>query len=554
MLRPANLLRNERFATWLSARPLQLTIIICVIWVLIGLIGHDPWKSDEAYTFGAAYRMLESGDWIVPRIGDTPFLKSPPLIHYGAALSAMALAPIVAVHDAARLSVGIWLALLLLFTALTARELWGGNHTWIAPLMLIGCAGLLVRGHQLIGAVALLAALAIGIYGLALAPRRSVLGGVWLGVGLGMAFLASGVSDPLMLVVITIGMVIISPRYRTARFARSGAAALGTAAPLIIIWPLALYLTHPDLFAQWSSQSLRSLGDLLVSGAHKQHLYFLDVLPWFAWPAWLFALWSLWVEGKEGLSKRELQLPLVSFLAIFGYLSLAGEGRDVIAMPMLLPLALLASIAISQLPRGAVNAYYWFGIMVVTVFSLVAWVYFSAAQFGFPSKLAEHIFSLQPEYQPETRIWSMLAAIVVTVTWFVLVFNVKRSPERPFILWAAGITTGWALAVFLLFHWIDARKTYRSMVVELSARMPQDHECIISQDVGDAQRAMLYYFGDIVTSQIYTRTGDRTCDLLITQDRWDDDNTIGPPWQLIWEGGRAGDRHERYRLFSRGND
>ncbi len=551
MLRPATLLRNERFATWLSAKPRQLAIVICVAWVLIGLVGHDPWKSDEAYTFGAAYRMLQTGDWTVPRIGDTPFLQTPPLVHYGAALTATVFSPFFALHDAARLSVGIWLGLLLVFTALTARELWGGNSSWVAPLMLIGCTGLLVRGHQLISAVVLLVALAIGIYGLALAPRRAHAGGAWLGVGLGMAFLASGVSEPLMLVLMTLGMVIVSPRYRTGRFAQSAAVALAVAVPLLAIWPLALHATHPELFSQWSAQSLQQLGDLLVLAEHEQQLYFLDVLPWFAWPAWIFALWSLWIEGKEGLSKREVQLPLVAFVAIFGYLTIAGEGRDVMALPMLLPLALLGSIAIDRLPRGALNAYYWFGIMVTTVFSLVAWVYFSAAQFGLPTRLAEHIFSLQPEYQAVTRIWSMLAAIIVTLLWFVLVFNIKRSPERPFILWAAGITAGWALAVLLLFHWIDARKTYRSMVAEMSAQMPQQYQCIISQGVGDAQRAMLYYFANIVTSQIYTRSGERKCDVLITQDRWDDDNTIGEPWQLIWEGGRAGDRHERYRLFGR---
>ncbi len=551
MLRPATLLRNERFATWLSAKPRQLAIVICVAWVLIGLVGHDPWKSDEAYTFGAAYRMLQTGDWTVPRIGDTPFLQTPPLVHYGAALTATVFSPFFALHDAARLSVGIWLGLLLVFTALTARELWSGNSSWVAPLMLIGCTGLLVRGHQLISAVVLLVALAIGIYGLALAPRRAHAGGAWLGVGLGMSFLASGVSEPLMLVLMTLGMVIVSPRYRTGRFAQSAAVALAVAVPLLAIWPLALHATHPELFSQWSAQSLQQLGDLLVLAEHEQQLYFLDVLPWFAWPAWIFALWSLWIEGKEGLSKREVQLPLVAFVAIFGYLTIAGEGRDVMALPMLLPLALLGSIAIDRLPRGALNAYYWFGIMVTTVFSLVAWVYFSAAQFGLPTRLAEHIFSLQPEYQAVTRIWSMLAAIIVTLLWFVLVFNIKRSPERPFILWAAGITAGWALAVLLLFHWIDARKTYRSMVAEMSAQMPQQYQCIISQGVGDAQRAMLYYFANIVTSQIYTRSGERKCDVLITQDRWDDDNTIGEPWQLIWEGGRAGDRHERYRLFGR---
>ncbi len=547
MNRPEHLLRNERLATWLTAHPLQLALGICVIWLLIGLTGHDPWKPDEAQTIGAVHRMLESGDWVVPRIGDTPYLQTPPLVHYVAAISATLFTPVLPLHDAARLSVGFWAALLLLFTALTARELWGGNRTWTAPLMLIGCAGLLVRGHQLISEVVLLSALAIGIYGLALAPRRSLVGGAWLGAGLGLAFLSSGLPDPLMLVLATIGMAIVSPRYRSARFVRSILMTLAIATPLILVWPLVLHSSDPGLFSQWLSQSLREVSELFRFSENEGHLYYLSVLPWFTWPAWPFALWSLWIEGREGLAKRELQVPLVSFVAIFGFLSLSGQGRDVQAMPMLLPLALLASIALGQLPRGAVNAYYWFGIMIVTVFAMVAWVYFSAVQFGVPNELADHLRSLQPAYQAEPRAMSFVAAIVITLLWPVLLFNVKRSPERPVILWAAGLTAGWALAAFLLFHWIDARKTYRSVAVAMSAALPEKHQCIISQDVGDSQLAMLDYFGGIKT----TRVVRRECNVLITQDRWGDETSIGLPWTLQWEGGRSGDRDERYRMYTR---
>lgn len=547
MNRPEHLLRNDRLARSLSGRPLQLTIVICFIWLLIGLIGHDPWKSDEAYTFGAVYRILETGDWIVPRIGDTPFLKTPPLVHYGGAISALAFSSVLPLHDAARLSAGFWTLLLLLFTALTARELWGGNRTWVAPLMLIGSAGLLVRGHQLISEVVLLAALAIGIYGLALAPRRSLMGGAWLGTGLGLAFLASGLLDPFMLILASIGMVIVSPRYRTARFARSSFIALAIATPLVLAWPLALHLSDPALFSQWWSQSLASAAELFMFREHERHFYFIEILPWFTWPLWPFALWSLWIEGRAGLAKRELQIPLVTFVAIFGFLSLAGQGRDVIAMPILLPLALLASIALGQLPRGAINAYYWFGIMVVSVFSFAAWVYFSAAQFGVPTELAEHLHSLQPAYQAETRTTSIILAIVFTLLWPVLVFNIKRSPERPVILWAAGLTTGWALAALLLVHWIDARRTYRSVAVEIAAALPEKRQCIDSQDVGDAQLAMFDYFGGITTSRVVRRE----CNVLITQDRWGEESGIGAPWELKWEGGRPGDRVERYRLYTR---
>ena len=37
-------------------------------WVLFGLFGHDPWKPDEAYTFGLVYHVVERGDWVVPTL------------------------------------------------------------------------------------------------------------------------------------------------------------------------------------------------------------------------------------------------------------------------------------------------------------------------------------------------------------------------------------------------------------------------------------------------------------------------------------------------------
>ena len=29
-------------------------ILLCLAWIVLGLIGHDPWKTDEATTFGVA--------------------------------------------------------------------------------------------------------------------------------------------------------------------------------------------------------------------------------------------------------------------------------------------------------------------------------------------------------------------------------------------------------------------------------------------------------------------------------------------------------------------
>ena len=45
-----------------------LVALLCAAWILPGLIGHDPWKPDEAYSFGVVYEILRGGSWVVPTL------------------------------------------------------------------------------------------------------------------------------------------------------------------------------------------------------------------------------------------------------------------------------------------------------------------------------------------------------------------------------------------------------------------------------------------------------------------------------------------------------
>ena len=108
----------------LALRPL-LIAVLCLAWLLPGLIAHDPWKPDEAYTFGAVYEILQGGGWVVPQIAGEPFLDKPPVFYLSAAASAWLLSPVLPLHDGARLVSGLWIGLALLFSALASRELHG---------------------------------------------------------------------------------------------------------------------------------------------------------------------------------------------------------------------------------------------------------------------------------------------------------------------------------------------------------------------------------------------------------------------------------------------
>lgn len=550
MLRPAHLLRHDKLASAITAHPVRLTILICLAWILPGLVGHDPWKPDEAQAFGVVYHLLESHDWVVPMLAGEPYLEKPPLVYLTAALSGVLLSPFMPLHDAARLVSGVYMALTFLFIGMAAKELYGPAKSWISPLMLLGCGGLLLRAHQLVTDVGLVCGMAIVFYALALSARRAVLAGFWLGTGLGVMIYSTGLVEPLMIAMIALILPAVSPHWRTRRYALCIAVAVAFMLPWALAWPLALHARAPELFAEWFwTENVLRIKDMFSIGRDDELFYHLRNLPWFSWPALPFALWTLWSEGWAGLKKPGIVLPLAGFIVFFVFISTLGEGREIYGLPLLLPLSLLATMSLEKLPRGAMNAYYWFAIMLSTFFVMVGWFYWTAIDIGVPTRLWKHMMKLQPDYFSAAHPLAIVTAAVITAAWFVLLFNIKRTPERPVAIWAAGVTTIWALIGLLLVNYIDTGKTYRTVVAQLVAALPHRHGCIYSQSLGEPQRAMLYYFGNITTERLEKNGPRPDCDLLITQDNWKKAGELGPPWKMIWQGRRPGDKQERYRLY-----
>ncbi len=550
MLRPAHLLRSEKVAALVTENPVTLAVLICVAWIIPGLIGHDPWKPEEAHTFGVVYQLLKDGNWVVPTLAGEPYLSKPPLIYLTAALTGTLFSPILPLHDAARLAAGVYMALTFLLVALTARELYGSPKGWVAALMLLGCGGLLLRGHQLIADTALLAGLAAGLYGLALTARRPLLAGLLLGTGLGVCIFAQGLVEPCMLLLTMALLPIVSSHWRTRHYLLSAVVAVLVATPWAVVWPLLLASRSPGLFDQWFwVENLQRLKGIFVFGPGEDYFYYASVLPWFAWPAWPFALWGLWAEGRAGLRKPGVVLPLTAFAVFFAFLSIIGEARDIYGMPLLLPITLLAVVSFETLKRGAANLYYWFAIILFTFLAVVCWFYWTAIDLGVPTRLWKHMMDMQPGYHSGGRAVMVALAVVITLAWLVLLFNVKRRPERPVITWAIGITMLWALVALLLIRYVDTGKTYRAVFTQLSRAVPTANRCIYSRSLGEPQRAMLHYFADILTVRLEKPGKHPDCDLLIIQDNWKSPAQAGTAWKLIWEGRRPGDSLERFRLY-----
>lgn len=521
--------------------------LLCLIWLGTGLVGHDPWKPDEATGFGLIYSMLQSGDWLVPMLAGEPYMDKPPLYYWTAALSALLFSPLLPLHDGARLASGFYIALTLLFTGLTGRKLYGENRGWAAAIILLGCVGMLVRAHQMITDLTLLAGCAMLLYGFTYSQERALRAGVLIGTGMGIGFMSKGFIAPVFFVFIAALLPALFGNWRNRNYLSSIGIAALFALPWLAIWPLLLYQHSPQLFADWAWT--RNIGHWLEhakNGPTRESLYYLKNLPWLAWPALPLAAWTVWQSRRRLAQRDDLHLPLTAFGVMFVTLSLVPDIKEVFALPMLLPVALLATASLSSLKRGAANALDWFGLMTFALFAIAMWWGWAGLLLDNHAKITLWLKDYQPGFEPAFHSGHFYTAVIATVLWLVLVWRVGRSMRRAVTNWATGITLVWVLAMTLWLPWLDSGKSYRGMVASLKQAMPEQYRCVGRDYLGDGQRAMLHYFGGIVTR--VDRNG--RCDLrLIQGDRLSRPLLDEARWEKIWEGSRKGDKSEHYRLY-----
>jgi 4-amino-4-deoxy-L-arabinose transferase-like glycosyltransferase len=504
-------------------RALALGALVAA-WIAAGLFGHDPWKPDEAYTFGLVYHILESGDWLVPTLAGEPFVEKPPLFYWTAALFANAFQGVLPLHDAARLASAFYVALTLAFTYLTAKD-WCQSPI-AAPLVLAGCLGYLQHAHQLITDNALMAGMALGLLGLA---RSS---GLLLGTGAGMAFLSKGLLGPGILGLTAIGLLLFR-EWRGRAYLRSWLVALGAFLPWALIWPTALYLRSPALFQEWFwvNNFGRFTGEAGLGGV-LDHAHYAKALVWFALPAWPLAAVALW---RDRLRSPLVQLATLAFIVMLAVLSAASSARTLYGLPLLLPLALLAAVGLETVPRWLAWPLNVLAVGGAALLGVLLWLGWFGLLGGWaPASLEAY----SPGFVPAIEPVALGAAIALTALWL-LSWRLSL-PAR----WLAGVTLVWGLAMTLWLGWLDHAKSYRGVIADMQRARPKG-ECVAARNLTEPQRAMFHYYAGIRAPT------PADCPWLLIHTPGNLTPAPGDGWNLAWRGTRPGDTKEFFWLFRR---
>lgn len=510
--------------------PLAALIVIAALYLLIGVAGHDPWKTEDAIHIGIAHGFATHGHWLTPAIAGEAWPHTAPLYHWTAALLGKLLGGLLAFHDAARLATTLFGALFLVFLSGAARSFHGAAAGRIAPLLAIGTLGLLLPMHEAQPAVAGLACAALAWWGGGLSLQGKTYGAALLGLGIGLSFLAHGLVGLIMAIA-----VLPAPTFRGNW--KGLLLALLAALPMLAIWPWLLAREAPEFWAQWwqNEYAEATRARSLPAARH------LEQLLWATWPLLPLALWSLWVRRR---AIGTLALPLFGVVLTLAWF-LSGAPRSMAVLPLLVPLTLVAAAGTDRLRRGAANAFDWFGLMTFSFVAGLIWLGASAQIFGWPPKLAYNFAKLAPGHAAHYSLPTLALAVSLTVVWL-LSWRLRRTHWRASLRWAAGVTLMWVLTAMLWLPWIDYAISYRPVVLSLQAALPRDIDCIERADLGLAQRASLDYFSGIRTV-VSARAPRCSWRLSVAEKQ----RATPDGWSEVWRGGRASDRKESWYLDRR---
>ncbi|MGU7771259.1 ArnT family glycosyltransferase [Burkholderia sp. MR1-5-21] len=561
---------------------LLVAAVVCA-YVLPGVLGHDPWKQDETYTFGIIQHMLETGDFVVPTNAGQPFMEKPPLYAWVATSLAWLLQRVLPLHDAARLASALFAVLAFGFTARAAR-IASGAADWfdakvIGPVAL--CASSLVvikHVHDMMTDVALFAGTAIGFCGLLelvilhRARARQVQLGLpaqplnrWaapmFGAGVGIALMTKGLFVPLVFAATLLAVLVLYPACRTRAFARALGVAALVFAPFAIIWPTALFLRSETLFLAWfwDNNVGRFFGFSVpeLGAENDKPLYILRVFLTVGFPVAPLAIVALARGAWRDWRAPRIALPVVFAGVGLLVLQVSATSRQLYILPFIAPLALVAAQAIDRLPRALHTGWDYLSRALFGTVILLAWTIWSvmADPAASHARLAPLGRWLPLDWTMPIEPGFVLGALALTIGWLWLLPTLRTTGRwRGALSWAAGALVAWGLVYTLLLPWLDVAKSYRSVFDDLNTHLAlewNDGDCMASlHGLGESEAPMLYYFSGIQHTPISNAKTTR-CTWMIVQGVRAVDPKPGSEWQLFWSGARPGDDEELLRVYVR---
>ena len=481
--------------------------VVCLLFLLPGFLGRDPWRPNELAALAVMLDMAWlQGPWLQPEVLGQASSQWGLLPYWLGALSIQAFGWIDAV----------WAAKLpfVVFTALTLWATWQSTFLLAlqpaaqpvsfafggeaqpkayalaladgALLLLVACLGLALMAHEITVDTAKLSFAAVWLLGwvrwVVQGHKHSTFA-LWTTGSLGLSL--SGA--PLLSAVLVTLAIAASSTFKTAN-------------PKPTIWQLLIYalpvfvlmLALMQLGWSWPAGSI---GVWVEPFAWRKMF---ELLAWFTWPAGILGLWALW-KWRQHAQEAHILIPGLVIVGVVAA-SFSHSASDRLLLLGLPAFAVLGAFALPTLRRSVIALIDWFAVLFFTFGAAFIWVMWMAMTTGVPAKPAANVARLVPSFEPAFSWLLFIPAVAVSAAWIgMIVWRLGRSQValwKPVVLSASGAMLCWTLLMTL---WLPLLN-HGMGLAPISQRIAQKtapQACVIVQGLPDTYVGGLLYHGQL---------------------------------------------------------
>ena len=462
-------------------------LLFAVLW--FGLLGQrDLFDPDEGRYAGISAAMVDSGDWLTPRLNDFKYFEKPVLQYWGTAVA-------FTVFGKSNASARLWTALLgfstALFSMLVALRLYGSRAAIYTFLISISYLMVVVFGHYLTLDMALSAFVVMGIGSLVIANHRQSSESQtrnWMLLGWAALALATLTKGLVAVVLPAATVVVYSLWQRDWRLWKNLHIFKGLMLFLLIAspWFIAVSMANPG-FAEFFF--IHEHFDRYTSDVHSREgpiYYFIPFLLLGVCPWLITSFRSLISPGFKWLPDKPGQFDPERFMwtfvvVTFCFFSLGHSKLPGYILPILPIIAVLSGAQISR--KGRNDADRWvmliLGLMLLTV----------AFNIG---RLASDSYPLEQwqSYVP----WLIGSGVLFLLSWVVLM--IRKIERLPAFAAAAFLSLAATLLVVSGANALAESRSSRVIADVIANSLPEGTPIFSFQNYPEAA---IFYLGRPIT-------------------------------------------------------
>ncbi|MBN2491915.1 MAG: glycosyltransferase family 39 protein [Planctomycetes bacterium] len=496
--------------TWIALIIAALGAFLAPAW------NQALWSTREGRVASCAQGMLESGDWLVPRIStrSEPRLHKPPLSYWMAAGCGILIGGGRVTERAAKLPSALAaVGTVLLIFALGTRAFRSRQAGMFAALALISTALFWDESSAAAADMPMVFFMVLAVFGfwrVIEEGRRSPLDRMlpWLSLGLG--FLTKGPVALTVPLVAVLGYLILDGRLRALREVIP--TPLGVAAFVLVAlpWYLLVLQRHPEVLGTWLGESLGRFDDEWTAHQEPFHYYLRRTFCAALLP-WVLLLPAMIAHAASATARKSLPagLKLATAWVVLGLVlfSCSSSKRQYYLLPLTPGFALAVGWILAASASARLGRLGELLVRVPLLLVALAWLASPVVGLMLPGILAKHA----PDGGPagvEFGLAELLGAAIVGValTTLALLPAARRVPVCASVLVACVAALVWGGRVVIPA--LNAGQSAAAFCTRVLAALPQG-ETVSTLESSDFP-VLAYYLGrdrviDLDRSQLAAR-------------------------------------------------